>query len=286
MLPPSRLARQPDSGSFKQIIERQHNMKVVLFCGGLGTRLRDMSGGLPKPMVNIGSRPILWHIMKYYAHYGHREFILCLGYKADAIKSFFLNYDQCLSSDFTLANGSKQMHHGDSDISDWSITCVETGLRSNVGQRLKAVEKYLKDDEYFLANYADALTDMHLPDEIDYFKRSGKLACFVCVKPSQSFSVVSLEQGDCVETIDFVRNTNIMINGGYFVFRRELFKYMKEGEELVVEPFNRLIRDKQLLGYRYDKFWYCMDTFKEQQELNDMFEKGNAPWEVWKNGGA
>ena len=261
-------------------------MKVVLFCGGLGTRLRDVPGGLPKPMVNIGPRPILWHIMKYYAHYGHKEFILCLGYKADIIKSFFLNYDQCISSDFTLSNGSRQMHLADSDISDWSITCVDTGLKSNVGQRLKAVQKYLNGDEYFLANYADALTDMRLPEEIDQFKRSGKTACFVCVKPSQSFSVVSLMEEDCVEKINFVRNTDIRINGGYFVFRKEIFNYMKDGEELVVEPFARLIKEKKLLGYAYDKFWHCMDTFKEQQELNDMFEQGMAPWEVWKNGKA
>jgi len=260
-------------------------MKVVLFCGGLGTRLRDLSGGLPKPMVNIGYRPILWHMMKYYAHYGHKEFILCLGYKADVIKNFFLNYDQCVSSDFTLSNGSKQMHLKESDISDWSITCVDTGLKSNIGQRLKAVEKYLDGDEYFLANYADALTDMPLPDEIDYFKQSGKIACFVCVKPSQSFSVVSLGEGACVEKIKFVRDTDFIINGGYFVFRKEIFQYMKEGEELVVEPFHRLIKENQLLGYRYDKFWQCMDTFKEQQELNDMFERGNAPWEVWKQNG-
>jgi len=259
-------------------------MKVVLFCGGLGTRLRDVPGGMPKPMVNIGVRPILWHMMKYYAHYGHKEFILCLGHKADVIKSFFLNYDQCLSSDFTIANGQKALHAAESDIGDWSITCVDTGLRSNVGQRLKAVEKYLKDDEYFLANYADALTDMHLPDEIDYLKKSGKVGCFVCVKPSQSFSVVSLGDKDSVAKIDFVRQTDLLINGGYFVFRREIFEYMKQGEELVVEPFRRLIDEKKLLGYRYEKFWYCMDTFKEQQELNDMFERGNAPWAVWKNG--
>jgi glucose-1-phosphate cytidylyltransferase len=259
-------------------------MKVVLFCGGLGTRLRDMSSALPKPMVNIGYRPILWHIMKYYAHYGHKDFILCLGYKADVIKQFFLDYDQCVSSDFTLSNGTKQVHLRESDISDWSITCVDTGLRANVGQRLKAVERHLNGDEYFLANYADALTDMHLPDEIEYFKRSGKVGCFVCVKPSQSFSVVSLANGDSVEKVDFVRNTDLMINGGYFVFRNEIFEYIKDGEELVVEPFQRLIREQQLLGYRYDKFWYCMDTFKEQQELNDMFERRVAPWEVWRNG--
>jgi glucose-1-phosphate cytidylyltransferase len=259
-------------------------MKVILFCGGLGTRLRDISGGLPKPMVNIGYRPILWHMMKYYAHFGHKDFILCLGYKADVIKNFFLNYDQCLSSDFTLSNGGKQIHIKESDIADWNITCVDTGLKSNIGQRLKAVEKFVKDEEYFLANYADALTDMPLSDEIDYLKKSGKIGCFVCVKPSQSFSVVSLAEGDKVEKIEFVRNTNFLINGGYFVFSNKIFQYMRDGEELVVEPFQRLIKDNQLIGYRYNKFWHCMDTFKEQQELNDMFERGNAPWEVWKNG--
>jgi glucose-1-phosphate cytidylyltransferase len=256
-------------------------MKVVLFCGGLGTRLRDLSGGMPKPMVNIGTRPILWHIMKYYAHYGHKEFILCLGYKSEVIKDFFLNYDQCLSSDFTLSKGSKELHLDGSDISEWSITCVDTGLRSNIGQRLKAVEKYLEGEEYFLANYADALTDLSLPDEIACFKQSGKVGCFLCVKPSQSFSIVTLGRDDCVGGIEFVRNTDLLINGGYFVFRKEIFEYMNDGEELIVEPFQRLIKEKKLLGYRYDKFWHCMDTFKEQQELNDMLERGPAPWEVW-----
>jgi len=258
-------------------------MKVVLFCGGLGTRLRDHAGGLPKPMVNIGSRPILWHMMKYYAHYGHKDFILCLGYKADVIKSFFLNYDQCLSSDFTLSTGSRQVHLGESDLSDWNITCIDTGLKSNIGQRLKRVEKFLQEEEYFLANYSDVLTDLPLPKMIDFFKKSGKMACFVCVKPSQSFSVVSVGGENRVERIEYVRNTDLTINGGYFIFRREVFQYINEGEELVVEPFQRLIKENQLVGYRYDHFWHCMDTFKEQQELNDMFERGDAPWEVWKS---
>src|SRR6516164_2030779 len=259
-------------------------MKVVLFCGGLGIRMREYPESIPKPMVHIGPRPILWHIMKYYAHYGHKDFILCLGYKADAIKNFFLTYDQCLSSDFTMTRGQKQVHLNGSDISDWNITFVDTGLAANVGQRLKAVQPYVKDDEYFLANYADALTDMHLPDEITYLKSNGGVGCFVCVKPSQSFSVVSLLNGDSVESIDFVRNTALMINGGYFVFRKDIFEYIKEGEDLVIEPFQRLIEAKKLFGYRYNRFWYCMDTFKEQQELNDMYERGSAPWELWKNG--
>ncbi len=261
-------------------------MKVVLFCGGLGTRLGDVQNRVPKPMVNIGYRPILWHIMKYYAHYGHKDFVLCLGYKADVIKRFFLEYDQCLTSDFTLLNGKRQVNPPqESDIADWRITCIDTGLRSNIGQRLKAVEDQLKGEEFFLANYADGLSDLCLPDMIGALKTSGKVGAFLCVKPSQSFSVVSLAEGGNVEKIEYVRDTELQINGGFFVFRRDVFRYLKDGEELVVEPFQRLIKENQLLGYQYNGFWYCMDTFKEQQELNDMFEQGAAPWEVWKKRG-
>jgi len=257
-------------------------MKVVIFCGGMGTRIRELSGTLPKPLVTIGDRPILWHIMKYYAHYGHRDFILCLGYKGEEIKKFFLNYDPHLSSDFTLSKSGKRIHQPDSDISDWSITFVNTGLKSNIGQRLQAVERYLKGEEIFLANYADALSDLCLPDMIDHFKKSGKTGSFLCVKPSQSFHVVSLRDGGLVESVRHVRDSGLIINGGYFIFRKEIFKSIKDGEDLVAEPFARLIKENQLMGFRYEKFWYCMDTFKEHQELSDMYEKGSAPWEVWK----
>lgn len=258
-------------------------MKVVLFCGGMGTRLRDVSGELPKPMVNIGPRPILWHVMKYYAHYGHKDFILCLGYKGEAIKKYFLNYNDYLYNDFTLSNGGKKLHLKHSDIADWNITFVDTGLRTSIGQRLKAVEKHLDGERMFLANYADGLTDIPLPKMIEYFQNSNKIGCFVCVKPSQTFHVVSLENGICVDKIEHVRDTDIIINGGYYIFKKEIFKYIQDGEDLVVEPFKRLIREKQLIGYKYDRFWYCMDTFREQQELNDMYDRGEAPWAVWNN---
>jgi glucose-1-phosphate cytidylyltransferase len=233
-------------------------------------------------MVKIGYRPILWHVMKYYAYYGHKDFILCLGYRADAIKEFFLNYNEWVTNDFTLENGGKDIFLQQSDISDWRITCVDTGMNSNIGQRLKAVEKYLEGEDYFLANYSDGLSDLPLPEMINAFKMSGQVASFLCVKPSQSFSVVSLTDNDRVEKIEFVQDTNFYINGGYFVFKKELFNYMKDGEELVCEPFERLIAENNLMGYKYNKFWHCMDTFKEQKQLNEMYEKGNAPWEVWK----
>jgi glucose-1-phosphate cytidylyltransferase len=246
----------------------------------MGTRLGGGAEDVPKPMVKIGYRPILWHVMKYYAHWGHKDFILALGYKADRIKEYFLNYDECLSNDFTIKNG-KDLQLEKSDITDWTITFVDTGMKSNIGQRLKAVEKYLDKEEVFLANYSDGLTDLVLPEMIDFFYKSGGIGCFLCVKPSQSFHVVSLTDTALIEDIQYVRNTDLMINGGYFIFKREIFDHMREGEELVEEPFQRLIKKRQLAGYRYERFW-CMDTFKEQQELTDMFASGNAPWEVWK----
>lgn len=256
-------------------------MKVVLFCGGLGTRLRDYSENVPKPLVPIGYRPILWHVMKYYAHFGHKDFILCLGYMADKVKEYFLTYKEYLSNDFTMTNGGREIQLMKSDIHDWRITFVDTGLTANIGQRLKQVEPYLEGEDLFLANYTDGLTDMPLDKMIQEFQASRKVAAFVCARPSQSFHVVTLKENGLVGNIQYVRDTGILINGGYFVLRKEIFKYIGEGEELVLQPFQRLIQDDLLLGYKYDRFW-CMDTFKEQQELTDMFNQGRAPWEVWR----
>jgi glucose-1-phosphate cytidylyltransferase len=256
-------------------------MKVVLFCGGLGMRLREYSEQIPKPMVPIGYRPIVWHLMKYYAHYGHKDFILCLGHRADAFKSYFLNYNECLSNDFILSQGGKEMKLLNSDIQDWRITFVDTGTSSNIGQRLKAVEQHLDGEEMFLANYADGLSDVFLPDYIDYFIEKGRMASFLSVRPLHSFHVVSANE-DLVTEIRHMSNADIWMNGGFFILRNEIFKYMREGEELVEQPFQRLIQHKQLLAYRYTGFWGCMDTFKDKQALDDMYARGEAPWEVWK----
>ena len=256
-------------------------MKVVLFCGGLGTRLRDYSDSIPKPLVQIGYRPILWHVMKYYAHYGHKEFILCLGYKADKIKNYFLNYEEYVSNDFTMSNGGKDIELMSNDIQDWKITFVDTGLNSNIGSRLKLVEKFLKDEEVFLANYSDGLTDLPLPKMIDELVASDKVGSFLCSPPSQTFHVVSLGERNLVKDIKYVRDAGILVNAGYYVFRKQIFDYLSLGEELVLEPFQRLIAKGLLQGFRYDRFW-AMDTFKEQQELTDIYNQGNAPWQVWK----
>ena len=256
-------------------------MKVVLFCGGLGTRLRDYSDSIPKPLVPIGYRPILWHVMKYYAHHGHKDFILCLGYKADKIKDYFLNYNEYVSNDFTLTNGGKDIQLMGSDIQDWKITFVDTGINSSIGKRLKLVEKYLEGEEYFLANYSDGLTDLPLQAMVDSLVRSGRVGTFLCAPPSQTFHVVTLDEQNLVKNITYVRDANILVNAGYFAFRSDIFKFLNLGEELVLEPFQRLIARGLLQGYRYDRFW-AMDTFKEQQELSDMYNEGRAPWELWR----
>lgn len=257
-------------------------MKVVLFCGGMGTRLREYSDNLPKPLVPIGYRPILWHVMRYYAHFGHKEFILCLGYKAEKIKEYFLNYNEYTSNDFVMENAGKDLTLINSDIQDWKITFVDTGLSSNIGKRLKLVQRYLEGEEYFLANYSDGLTDMPLNDMITEFRDSGKTGSFVCVKPSQTFHIVDFKKdGKAIGKIEYVKDSGIFVNGGYFMFRKDIFDYMSDGEELVEQPFQRLIQKDLLIGYKYERFW-AMDTFKEQQELTDMYLQGNAPWEVWK----
>ena len=261
-------------------------MKVVLFCGGLGTRLREYSETIPKPMVEIGYRPILWHLMKYYASYGHKDFILCLGYKGDYIKKYFLNYDECISNDFVMTNGGKEVSLYNSDIKDWTITFVDTGLNANIGQRLKAVEKHLANEEMFMANYADGLTDLYLPRYLDFFCEQDKTASFLCVKSSQSFHVVSMIDGSLVTDITPVCDTGIWINGGFFIFRHEIFDFIQEGEELVHQPFQRLIERKELIAYQHEGFWACMDTFKEKQLFDDLDARGNPPWAVWKHAGS
>ncbi|MBS1841138.1 MAG: glucose-1-phosphate cytidylyltransferase [Acidobacteria bacterium] len=260
-------------------------MKVVLFCGGLGMRLRDYSETLPKPMVPIGYRPILWHVMKYYAHFGHKDFILCLGYRADAVKNYFLNYNECVSNDFVLSAGGKNLELYNSDIHDWRITFADTGVESNIGMRLKAVEKYLEGEEEFLANYSDGLTDLNLPEQLDHFHKHDKVASFLAVRPSLSYHMVSIQEGEgnLVSGIRAINNGSVRINGGFFIFKTKIFDYIREREELVNGPFSRLIEEQQLIGYPYDGYWASMDTFKDKQELDSQWGTGNAPWEVWKN---
>lgn len=257
-------------------------MKVVLFCGGLGLRIRDYSESIPKPLVPIGPRPLLWHVMRYYSHFGHKDFILCLGHQGEAIKRFFLNYDECLSNDFVFSEGGKKVALSNSDIHDWKITFADTGADSNIGQRLKAIQKYVEGEEIFLANYTDGLTNLHLPSIIEHFEKRNSTATFLSARPNLSFHIVSASKDGRVEKIEEMTHANLRINSGYFVFRREIFEYIRGGEELVREPFQRLIREKRLSAYEYDGFFQAMDTFKDRQLLESLQASGHAPWEVWK----
>ena len=197
-------------------------MKVVLFCGGAGMRLRGYADDVPKPMVQIGTRPILWHLMKYYAHYGHKEFILCLGYKGHCIKDYFLHYDESVSNNFVWSKGGQNIQYLNRDIDDWTITFVETGANANIGERLKVIEPYLDGDELFLANYGDGLSDVPLPDMIETFENSNAVASLLVVQPTASFDIVEAGPGGVVRDIAALNRTNIWINGGFFVMRSRL----------------------------------------------------------------
>lgn len=257
-------------------------MKVVLFCGGLGTRLREHSDTIPKPLVNIGVRPIIWHLMRYYAHYGHTEFVLCLGYRGEMIREYFLNYNECLSNDFTLSANGKHVELYSRDLDDWRITFVDTGLHSNIGQRLLRVKKYLQGEEMFLANYSDGLSDLPLDVMVNQFKQRGRIASFASVKPSTSFHAVQHDATGLVTSVGPLQGQGHSINGGYFVLRQEIFDHIREGEELVDQPFGRLIQKQQLETYAHTGFWQAMDTFKDKITFDRMESRGECPWMVWK----
>lgn len=235
-------------------------MKVVLFCGGAGLRLRGAASDLPKPMVPIGTRPILWHLMKYYAYFGHQDFILCLGHKGDVIKDYFIN-------------------HGEPA---WTIDFVETGSAANVGERLKSVEPYLTGEEVFLANYGDGLSDLPLSTMLDVFRHSSAVAALALVAPTATFDVVSATPGGIVNSLYPVSRSDLWINGGFFAMRRRIFDYIRPAEELIREPFQRLIAEQALLAYKYEGFWQCMDTFKDLQRLENLEQGGGAPWKLWE----
>jgi glucose-1-phosphate cytidylyltransferase len=257
-------------------------MKVVLFCGGFGLRMREASDRVPKPLIPVGQEPILLHIMNYYAHFGHKEFILCLGYQSDVITSYFENGRSDVIDDLVLARDGWAPDELRRQARDWDIQFVDTGLSTNIGGRLRAVREYLGRDELFLATYSDTLTDAPLPAMIAGVREQNAVASFLAVKPTYTFHVVSFEKGNRVRAIEAVADSEIRINGGFFVLRSEVFDYIQPGDELVEEPFRRLIEANRLLGYRYDGFWAPMDTMKDRQNLNALFESGERPWAVWE----
>ena len=257
-------------------------MKVVLFCGGLGLRMREAGERIPKPMVTLGNRPILWHVMKYYSHFGHKDFVLCLGHKADAIKRYFLEYDETASNDFVLKPGAGEVELLASDISDWTITFVDTGLRAVVGQRLRAVRPHLAGEQVFLANYGDTLTDADLDRMVERFLASDAVASLLCVRPTYTFHVVQAARDGTVRSVEDVTKADLWMNGGYFIFRESIFDYIEDGDDLVGAPFARLSSEGRLLAFFHEGFWAPMDTLKDKTNLDIMIESGFAPWRVWE----
>ena len=256
-------------------------MKVVLFCGGFGMRMRDGVTNAPKPMAMVGDRPLLWHVMRYYAHYGHTDFVLCLGYGASAVKDFFLSYDETRSNDFVLAGANRQVELFKTDISDWRITFVDTGLHSSIGERLRRVRRFVQDEEMFLANYADVFTNAQLPDMISRFAATNAVVSLLAVPPTSSHHVVDVDDSGLITRVTPVQDLRQWENGGYFVLRQEIFDHINEGEDLVGDAIVRLIPQGRVLAYPYKGYWSPADTVKERAAMEEMYHQGNCPWMIW-----
>ena len=255
-------------------------MKVVIFCGGLGVRMGEETQRIPKPMIPIGNRPILWEIMRYYAAWGHHEFVLCLGYKGDVIREYFLNYNEALFNDFVLEGhgADARVELLERDVGRWRITFVDTGMQATIGERLKAVERYLNDDDEFFATYGDGLTDAPLDEMVDAFRTSGRLIQFLSVRPQFNAHRVITDETGVVTSVEDMAQSDVRINGGFFVCRRELLDWIEPGDELVEETFARLIPRGEVVAFPYEGLFGPMDTIKDRQRLEGLNESGRAPW--------
>ena len=258
-------------------------MRVVILCGGYGTRIRDVADSLPKPMIPIGRFPILWHIMKYYASYGHTDFVLCLGYMGDVIKDFFLNYE-AHTKDFTIELGreDKVTFHNDHNEADWKVTLVDTGLDTMTGARIKRVQKYLDDDDFMLT-YGDGVGNVDLNALASFHQQNDRILTMTGVRPPGRFGELSHSGGVITEFNEKPQTSGGRISGGYFVANTKLFDYLEDNDRLVFErqPMRNLVRDRQLMVYEHDGFWQPMDTSREYQLLNTLFDEGRAPWIRW-----
>ncbi len=257
-------------------------MKVVLFCGGYGMRMRSGLDSAPKPMTPIGDRPVLWHIMRYYAHFGHNEFVLCLGYGASSVKDYFRHYDETVSNDFVMTGGRDVELLG-SDISDWKITFVDTGLETAIGERLRRARPHLGGDEMFLANYGDVLTNAPMNQIIERFDATDAVGSLLAIKPQDSFHVVHLDRDDKVEGFQSAADLPFWINGGFFVLRQGIFDFLEEGEDLVGDACEKAARKGLMNAVPYRGFWAPMDTLKERAYLEQLYHSGSGPWMLWKH---
>jgi glucose-1-phosphate cytidylyltransferase len=258
------------------------SLKVVLFCGGLGLRMREGAADAPKPMTMIGDRPLLWHVMRYYAHFGHTDFVLCLGHGSAAVKAFFLNYDEAVSNDFTFRGRDRSLRLFSSDITDWTITFVDTGPEATIGERLMRVREQVQGEELFLANYADTLTDAPLPTMIDQFRAGSAVVSLLAVRPTSSHHLVDMDASGLVSMVSAARQRPVWENGGYFVMRPAVFDELRAGEDLVPHAVNRLAERAQVTAYPYSGFWRAVDTFKDRAEMEQLHARRRCPWMLWE----
>ena len=260
-------------------------MKVVILCGGMGTRIRDVSELLPKPMVQIGGRPILWHVMKTYAHYGYKDFILCLGYKGEIIKDYFLNYET-RNTDCTIELGKNNglQIHGNHSEQDWRVTLADTGSDTQTGGRLGKVKKYLADEPDFMLTYADGVADININNLVAFHKQQDKMVTITAVHPSARFGEMRINGSTVQSFHEKPQTKSDYINGGFMVAKREFLDgYIDNDPGLILEqtPLKRASRDGQMAAFRHEGFWQCMDTAREHMMLEKMLAQGQAPWVVW-----
>jgi glucose-1-phosphate cytidylyltransferase len=259
-------------------------MKVVILCGGQGTRLREETEFRPKPLVEVGGRPILWHIMKHYAHYGFADFVLCLGYRGQMIKQYFLEYE-AMNNDITICLGRKNHieYHGAHQEQDYNVTLAETGLDTMTGARVKRVEQYV-DGDTFLLTYGDGVCNVDIRGLVAFHRQHGKLATLTTVHPNSRFGMLQLDDADYVRTFTEKPQADGWASAGFLVLDRKVFSYLSADPSCVFErePLERLAQEGQLLAYRHDGFFFAMDTYREYLYLNGLWDAGHAPWASWQ----
>ncbi len=262
------------------ITQRAKNMKVVILAGGKGTRFVDYPEKVPKPLALIGNRPILWHIMRTYAHYGFKDFIICLGYKGDLIKKYFIDYQTWKNKDVSINTGSNTMTLCESNTEEnWNITLVDTGVDTPTGGRVKKAAKYIDGADFFLT-YGDGVSDLNITELLAFHHGHGKVGTLTAVNPESQFGIVELDDNSLVKEFKEKPKLNKWINGGFFVFKKEFLNILTEDDILEKKPLEMLTVQKQLVAYKHQGFWRCMDTFKDYQVLNDLWKENNAPWKV------
>ncbi|MFA6238874.1 MAG: glucose-1-phosphate cytidylyltransferase [Bacteriovorax sp.] len=257
-------------------------MQVVILAGGLGTRLSEETSLKPKPMVEIGGQPMLWHIMKTYAHYGHKDFIVCLGYKGHIVKEYFANfflYQSDVSID--LKNNKIEIHNTASE--DWTVTLVDTGPETQTGARIKKIEKYIKG-ENFMLTYGDGLSNVNINELLAFHQKNGKIGTMTSIQPEGRFGALDIDaNGQVTKFIEKPKGDGNWINGGFFILNKEFFNYLSQQEDLILEkePLEGLVKNGQLMTFRHHGFWKCMDTLRDKTQLENMWQSGKAPWKVW-----